>query len=256
MNKPNYRGFTLIELLVVIAIISILAAILFPVFATAREKARQTTCASNQKQILLACAQYSQDNDEYIVTYSNVSGTLGWDYLVAPYVASLKNAVAGAGWEQCPDDVIARTGAQTARSYALNGGGRKYGAQANLGLDGPAGGYTTLGGPPNGGAFYAVLSSQVQAPSTTILLVEFPAANNISTQDLSMDAGYPSKQAQNLAAPLHSGGWNYGFCDGHVKWYMPETTIGTNSAGTCGSTGHNTATMSSPCGMWTLDSTD
>jgi len=58
------RGFTLIELLVVIAIIAILAAILFPVFAKAREKARQTSCLSNTKQIALAMLQYAQDSDE------------------------------------------------------------------------------------------------------------------------------------------------------------------------------------------------
>src|SRR5262245_12692940 len=57
-------GFTLIELLVVIAIIAILAAILFPVFAKAREKARQASCESNLKQLTLACLQYAQDYDE------------------------------------------------------------------------------------------------------------------------------------------------------------------------------------------------
>ena len=60
----NKRGFTLIELLVVIAIIAILAAILFPVFAQAREKARQASCQSNLKQIGIAFKMYVQDYDE------------------------------------------------------------------------------------------------------------------------------------------------------------------------------------------------
>jgi prepilin-type N-terminal cleavage/methylation domain-containing protein len=69
ISRPNRgvmrgNGFTLIELLVVIAIIAILAAILFPVFAAAREKARQTACSSNLKQLGLAFVQYTQDYDE------------------------------------------------------------------------------------------------------------------------------------------------------------------------------------------------
>ena len=62
------QGFTLIELLVVIAIIAILASILFPVFARAREKARQTSCLSNMKQLGLACSMYAQDYDELLPT--------------------------------------------------------------------------------------------------------------------------------------------------------------------------------------------
>ena len=81
------RGFTLIELLVVIAIIAILAAILFPVFARAREKARQNACLSNMKQIGLACLQYAQDFDEKMVFGSGYQGdSQNWQVKVAPYI--------------------------------------------------------------------------------------------------------------------------------------------------------------------------
>ena len=89
------KAFTLIELLVVIAIIAILAAILFPVFATAREKARQTSCASNEKQLGLAFMQYVQDYDEtfpggdlYGVQYMGPGD--GWAMQIWPYLKSLQ----------------------------------------------------------------------------------------------------------------------------------------------------------------------
>ena len=83
------RGFTLIELLVVIAIIAILAAILFPVFAKAREKARQSSCLSNVKQLGLAFLSYAQDNDEQIPMYVDTSYNftqLAWWVVVQPYI--------------------------------------------------------------------------------------------------------------------------------------------------------------------------
>src|ERR1700693_459962 len=92
----NVRGFTLIELLDVIAIIAILAAILFPVFAKVREKARMTSCLSNEKQLGLGVTQYVQDNDELFPSGNKGDGA-GWAGQIYPYVKSV--AV-----YHCPDD--------------------------------------------------------------------------------------------------------------------------------------------------------
>ena len=90
--KPTRRGFTLIELLVVIAIIAILAAILFPVFAKAREKARTSSCTNNTKQMSLAMLQYAQDYDEKFSMLGNgsqltpvIPGDNVFNYNPAPY---------------------------------------------------------------------------------------------------------------------------------------------------------------------------
>lgn len=117
MKKSRY-GFTLIELLVVIAIIAILAAILFPVFAKAREKARQTSCLSDEKQIGLGMLQYVQDYDEkYPGWHYSDGGTnhgAGWLPGTMTYMKSN-------GLVKCPDDATTptKTG-YTTLSYAMN----------------------------------------------------------------------------------------------------------------------------------------
>jgi len=94
-TKSRKVGFTLIELLVVIAIIAILAAILFPVFAKVRDKARQTTCLNNEKQMGLATLEYVQDYDEDYprgqqVNTTTLAGLYDWTVEIAPYVKSGK----------------------------------------------------------------------------------------------------------------------------------------------------------------------
>jgi len=169
--RSSAKGFTLIELLVVIAIIAILAAILFPVFAQAREKARQISCASNEKQLGLAFIQYVQDFDEY---YPNGTanpnyessggrnahnGTGGWDQgngwtsQIYPYAKST-------GLYHCPDDstgVQANTTAGTLVpvSYFYN---------ANL--DTPPGGYGSTLVPTGQNA------STLTAPAVTVVIGE------------------------------------------------------------------------------------
>ena len=122
------KGFTLIELLVVIAIIAILAAILFPVFARARENARKSTCQSNLKQIGLAAMQYTQDYDETLVHY-NLANIGGWDKMLEPY---LKNT----GVLRCP------SGPQGVLAYGYNyfylGDGTAAGTRSMASIQSPA----------------------------------------------------------------------------------------------------------------------
>jgi prepilin-type N-terminal cleavage/methylation domain-containing protein/prepilin-type processing-associated H-X9-DG protein len=136
------QGFTLIELLVVIAIIAILAAILFPVFAQAREKARAITCMSNLKQIGLGTMQYTQDYDETFPI--DWGGGPPWNVAIDPYIkAGLKSD--GSDWSQakgvehCPDDSASST---ETMSYAVNaniGGAANYAPAKTLAaIDSPA----------------------------------------------------------------------------------------------------------------------
>ena len=114
MNKRS--AFTLIELLVVIAIIAILAAILFPVFAKVREKARQTMCASNMRQLGLAFLQYAQDSDEalmspYYYAYYDKTGNSPLE----PYIKNHPGGDNSATVWSCPD--LAKVGKPTGSSF-------------------------------------------------------------------------------------------------------------------------------------------
>jgi prepilin-type N-terminal cleavage/methylation domain-containing protein/prepilin-type processing-associated H-X9-DG protein len=176
------KGFTLIELLVVIAIIAILAAILFPVFAKVREKARAISCVSNMKQIGLALIQYTGDNDEYFPmtnfhSYATAdqgfSGAIfssnvhGWPDQVQPYVKSLNIFY-------CPDDTLAGTtgtnfwGRGTNISYGING----YIANTAVNVNHLRGisGYTSAWGP--GTDLPAQKNSNITYPDATILAAE------------------------------------------------------------------------------------
>jgi len=193
--RNSRKGFTLIELLVVIAIIAILAAILFPVFAQAREKARQTSCLSNLKQIGLATLQYNQDYDEYFYAhrYNLANGstnpllqsnggpvptnTIGivtnkvfWISLLQPYTKSY--AVF-----QCPDTPQGWTGYNTngvscGAGAAISGcKGVGYGGENSYGHNdvflSPAGSFNTANGAP-----FSIALSKVTRPSDTIMAVD------------------------------------------------------------------------------------
>ena len=153
------QAFTLIELLVVIAIIAILAAILFPVFAQAREKARQISCLSNQKQLGLAILQYQQDYDEYFPcgsvpglggNTSTYGGGAGWAGQVYSYVKS-------AAVYACPDD-------KGYKSVTLV----SYGINENLTSGAKVDGNNT----PEGGALSV---AKCVAPASTVLIGETAA---------------------------------------------------------------------------------
>jgi prepilin-type N-terminal cleavage/methylation domain-containing protein/prepilin-type processing-associated H-X9-DG protein len=196
------RGFTLIELLVVIAIIAILAAILFPVFAKAREKARQSSCLSNIKQLTLGALQYAQDYDERMVhnySYMPTGVALYWWYdVLQPYMKSVQIT-------QCPS------------------------------TSGSAGTYTYLRPPgyPNPAllcyavnAMYISMGSgngialgSIDAPAETVWIVDSRASelNAANRTDWGATDGIGN------IAKVHNDGSNWGFCDGHAKWMLKST---------------------------------
>ena len=209
MRKMRKHGFTLIELLVVIAIIAILAAILFPVFASARENARKTQCLSNEKQISLALMQYTQDYDEQFplnrFDWPNVPYT--WREAVQPYIKSIPvfrdpsnpdaNVVYTAGKEPGVD-----TGCwgspQVPKSYTLNG--HKFNKD----------------GDHKGAAL-----AEFAEPAQTLMLMDVSSNGCPDSGNWCLTC----PEACNCLKLRHRCGNNWGFADGHVQWLKVERTI-------------------------------
>ncbi len=193
-RRSSVRGFTLIELLVVIAIIAILAAILFPVFARARENARKANCASNVKQIMLGVIQYVQDYDE-VLPYASHWGeptAQPWDVHLQPYMKSTQMVF-------CPSQ-------KGYRGYGWN--------YQNFGYRAGANDYRY-----NPGAAMA----SIPQPAETILVGDNPdqatamyGNNNYYIYGPSQ-VSPPADGIGNVSG-RHSEGGVYGFIDGHVKW--------------------------------------
>ncbi len=205
------QGFTLIELLVVIAIIAILAAILFPVFAKAREKARQASCMSNMKQIALAVLMYDQDYDEKFPHWNfrhctDVPGANGgWKDVVMPYIKNLQIFACPStdlDPRPCEPSPNGRGGGVIPAGYGANCGrvNPGYAADGNVGLRGPfAGGWDWM---------KATKLADVGDSSGTIMLFETVCVQS---------CGYSWDQTYNQIWP-HNEGMNVAFVDGHVKW--------------------------------------
>lgn len=202
------KGFTLIELLVVIAIIAILAAILFPVFAKAREKARQTSCLSNLKQLGLAALSYAQDYDEMFmygqpvaprtclwgVTHTVVDSfnvAYAWPNHFLPHVKN--NQVF-----RCPAKIPTGCTAD-ARCYYTNAYGINY--------DGVCG--------------WAMGS--IETPAERMLLQDMEIAFVVPTDP---DTVAHTLSGMGTGLTRHNDGANVAFCDGHAKWLAGSTIKG------------------------------
>lgn len=193
-RQNTVRAFTLIELLVVIAVIAVLAAILFPVFARARENARRASCLSNVKQLGLGALMYSQDYDEKLP--SSYSGgpddgvSFTWIQQIQPYVRSQQLFF-------CPSDSVHTLSASTPVSAINTGYGWNY-VFLTLPACSPAG-YGC------GGVSLASISNVSQ----TIMLGD---SNNGSSYVIS----HPDWGSQPVSR--HFDGANFCFLDGHSKW--------------------------------------
>ena len=213
------KAFTLIELLVVIAIIAILAAILFPVFARARENARKISCLSNLKQIGLGVMQYAQDYDEKYPSIGNGCGPFtycaGWQYLVQPYVKSTQIF-------KCPSNTNERISYRAdgslppiSNDYLANGADSSWNYGNAAGARGPFGPTDSAGEP----------LADIQAPAQLIMIVEGDIAGKPDDNKEAWEFDIVKAADVNSLWSKHLSFGNYIFADGHAKALKPFATV-------------------------------
>ena len=234
--KPTIRGtrpaFTLIELLVVIAIIAILAAILFPVFARARENARRSSCQSNMKQIGLGILQYAQDYDERLPAGNVGNLCWGWAGPIYPYVKSSQIFA-------CPSDPNggSTTSGLTPVSYGYNlnltACDTSFGATPTLSaMQAPTrtvflfelGGKIDTANPGNSNASIVNFNALPEPPgvfmSRSTNAFDGAGALVFATGTIDTSSLLSGFNASKDSKPRHFEGANYLAADGHVKYYQ------------------------------------